>query len=588
MAMAERFDPELQNRISSWLNGPYDEQSKQEIRALMKSNPEELEDAFYTDLAFGTAGLRGLMGPGTNRMNIYTIRKATQGLANYILKQPAYKGGHRVFISYDSRHNSLEYAKEAAQVLAANEIHVYLTKEIRPTPFVSFGCRTMKCIAAIMITASHNPAVYNGYKVYWSDGGQVVPPHDTGIMREVHQISSIEQIKTGPFETDLIERVGEELDQQYIKEIHALQLHPKHNRESGQNLKISYTSLHGTGVTLAPKALCDWGFKNLHFVEEQIVPNGDFPTVKFPNPEYPEALKLGIDHMRKTGADILLANDPDADRLGVVVQHEGHPVILTGNEIASLCVDYICRTRKAKEALTKKDAFITTIVSSDLIPKIAKSYHLHCFEVLTGFKYIAEKIHQWEQTSEGFHYLFGAEESYGFLLGTIVRDKDAIIASCLLAEIALDAKLHGRTLIDQLHALYREHGIYRERQHSIGFEGKEGMESMKAIMKNLRAHPPKTFAGKKVVVLEDYDLAVGYSFPERKEFKLHLTKADVLLFRMEDGSKIVVRPSGTEPKIKIYAGVVLHTFASPEKGIADCEAELIFILNEAEKDILGK
>lgn len=583
--MAQKLPPEIQQRVSAWLKGPYDEVSKREIRTLIDSKPEEIVDAFYTDLSFGTAGLRGLMGPGTNRLNTYTIGKATQGLAHYILKQPAYKGGHRVLIGYDSRHHSREFAEAAARILAANGIHVFLLKEIRPVPLVSFGCRLKKCIAAVMITASHNPARYNGYKVYWSDGGQVVPPHDAGIMREVHKIASFDKVIMGPLDSHLIEMVGEELDQEYIKAVHSLQLHPEQNRKKGDRLKITYTSLHGTGISLAPKALCDWGFKNLHFVEEQIVPNGDFPTVKMPNPEYPEALKLGIEQMRRTGSDILLANDPDADRMGVALEHEGHPVILTGNEIACLCVDYISKALKKKEALTGKDAFITTIVSSDLISKIAKSYHLHCIEVLTGFKYIAEKIHQWEQKHEGFHFLFGAEESYGFLKGTLVRDKDAISTSCLMAEIALDAKLHGMTLIDQLYALYKKHGVYRERQHSISFEGKEGMEKMQAIMKSLRKHPPKQFAGKKVLIIEDYHIGSGYSFPEHKEFKLALPKSDVLLFRMEDESKIVIRPSGTEPKIKAYASEVQHSFATPEQAIADCEARLLLVINEIERDI---
>ena len=568
------LDPQVQKRVNEWLNGPYDQQSKDSIIEMLKSDLKELIDAFYTDLSFGTGGLRGLMGVGSNRMNIYTVRKTTQGLANYLLKFPPEMGIHRVFIGFDSRHHSSSFASEAARVLAANEIEVDLVNHLRPTPFVSFACRYKKCSAAIMITASHNPAKYNGYKVYWSDGGQVVPPHDVGIMDEVEAIHSLEQVKLTEHDNPLIRKVDESVDIAYYQAIHPLRLHPNQDSSHGHKLKITYTSLHGTGVALAPSALRDWGFTNLNFVEKQMIPDGNFPTVKVPNPEYKEALQLGIEDLIKTKSDLLIATDPDADRMGIAVLHHGKPVIISGNEVAAICINHICETLKEKNKIPEKAAFVTTIVSTDLLKAISMSFQIPCFEVLTGFKYIAEKIHIWENSADGYHFLFGAEESYGYLFGTVARDKDAIISSCLISEIALDAKIKNLTLIDLLYQIYLKFGIYREKQLSLSFTGIKGLNQISHLMNNLRQKLLKTFAGHKVVSIEDYEIGVKHYLDSGKKEVLALPKSNVLLFRLENEHKIVVRPSGTEPKIKIYAGVKRKDFSSIEQGISQCDDDL--------------
>jgi phosphomannomutase len=578
-------DPAIQARINSWLNGDYDNSTKNAIREMLKTHPHDVIDAFYRDLDFGTGGLRALMGPGSNRMNIYTIRQATQGVANYLLKT---KKGSKcsVAIGFDSRHHSREFAHETARVFAGNGIEVFLFPEIRPTPYTSFACRHLKCQAAIMITASHNPKEYNGYKVYWSDGAQVVPPHDTGIIAEVEKISSLDEIKLIPFNSPLIHITDEHLDKAYLDAIYSLQIAKERNHSQGKHLKIAYTSLHGTGITLAPKALSSWGFSHIDYVEAQIIPDGDFPTVKFPNPEYPETLKMGIDLLTAKQSDLLLANDPDADRLGVVVLHKGKPVILTGNEIASICVDYLC----ASSPINSKDAFITTIVSTELIGKIAKKARAAYFEVLTGFKYIGEKIHEWEIGKGDFHFIFGAEESYGYLLGTVARDKDAIVSSCLIAEIAIAAKMEGKTLVDRLETIYETFGVHREGQKSLSFPPtQEGTETMKAMMHQLREHPPLRINDKKVLILEDYlsrkrkDLSKGTTEP------LTLPVSDVLLFRMEDGSRLVIRPSGTEPKVKLYGSVSVPTKkGSVDASIKQGDEILQRLLASAEQDLTKK
>jgi phosphomannomutase len=558
---------EIQARVNEWLTGSYDQETKNEIRALLKNNPAALCDAFSSDLSFGTAGMRGLMGVGTSRLNLYTIRIATEGLARYLVKHTK---SPSVFIGFDSRHHSEAFAQEAARVLAAHGIHVFLLKHLRPTPFVSFGVRAKKCTAGIMITASHNPKEYNGYKVYWSDGAQVVPPHDTGIMDEVHRIKGIEGIKLASLSDPHITHLNEQLDGDYLAAIRPLQHFPQDNQTEGSSLKIVYTGLHGTGVTLTPSALSDWGFTSVHFVDEQIQPNGDFPTVKFPNPEYPEAAKLGTQHLVNTHSDILIINDPDADRTGVVAMHHGNPVPLNGNEIAAICANFICRNTPQK-----KGAIITTIVTTELLKSIAKVCNVAYFEVLTGFKYIGEKIHLWETTGFPYQFLFGAEESYGYLIGTHARDKDAPVASCLISEIALQAKLQGKTLIDLLFDIYRTYGIFREKQLSIGFPpGEEGMKKMSALMNQLRAHPLKTLCDQPVVLFEDY--AHG----------LHdLPPSDVLLLRLKDNSKIIIRPSGTEPKIKIYASVSMKAPPDIDQGIAQCDAKLETLLSTLKKEL---
>ncbi len=572
MTIPSAFDEEVRKRIQAWLDGPYDEKTKEEIRALLAKDPNALADAFYSSLEFGTGGMRGIMGVGTNRINQYTIRFATQGVANYILKQ---KKDAVVLIGFDSRNGSRFFAEETARVFAGNGIRVLLLKELRPTPFISFAVRNKKCICGVMVTASHNPAQYNGYKVYWDDGAQVVPPHDTGIMQEVQKTQDLSFVKMADLKSPLIQIVDEKLDQEYVDAIRPLQFFPEQNKTKGSTLKICYTSLHGTGITLAPKALNDWGFNSLTLVDEQCKPDGNFPTVKFPNPEFKEALQMGMDKMQQSGCDILIANDPDADRTGLVISHQGKPFILTGNEVASLCINFICETLKARNQVPPRAAFVTTIVSTELMKTIAAAHKIACFEVLTGFKYIAEKIREWESSKDGYQFLFGAEESYGYLLGTKVRDKDAIIASCFFSEMALDAKLKGETLVDRLYKLYATYGIFREKQYSVTFtSGKQEREEIALVMGNLRKTPPKMIAGEKVTVIEDYLKGEKVDLNSAKKERLNLPKSDVLLFRLNDESKLVIRPSGTEPKIKLYCGVRLKSFPSVDQGIKTCEEKL--------------
>ena len=544
------------DRAKEWLEDPaYDEKTKAEIKNLLK-NPEQLTDAFFTDLSFGTGGLRGIMGVGTNRMNIYTIRKTTQGLANYIKKQGIPEKG--VVIGFDSRNHSAEFAEETARVLAGNGIRVYLLKELRPTPFISFACRHLQTQAAVMITASHNPKEYNGYKVYWQDGGQVVPPHDKGIITEAHQVTSQADVQLAEPSSPLIS-TPEGLDAAYIRAIAALQFFPHENHKS---LKISYTSLHGTGITLMPEALQAWGFSQPHFVDSQIVPDGNFPTVHFPNPEYPEALKAGIEDLIFAESDILLATDPDADRLGVVVRHHGKPVTLTGNELAAIGTYFICKTLSEQNKLPQNGAIVTTIVTTQLLASIAQAFHVACFEVLTGFKYIGEKIHEWEQKPL-YHFLFGAEESYGSLMGTHARDKDGIVGGCLFAEIAFQMKGHSKTLVDLLHEIYGQFGVFRERQISLNFEeGKKGLDTIHQLITNLRNTPPATLGGKKVLTIKDL---LQHS---------DLPKADVLIFHLEDACQVIIRPSGTEPKLKIYLSTQAQNPSSVQEGISLCDDRL--------------
>jgi len=578
------IDPSAAKRVEQWLTSSYiDEETKATIRSLQKEDLKQLNDAFYTDLSFGTAGMRGLMGVGTNRLNIYTIRLATQGLAHYLRKETQTPS---VVIGFDSRHHSKLFAQEAARVLAGNEILVYLLKDLRPTPFISFAVRYQKATAGIMITASHNPAVYNGYKVYWSDGAQVVSPHDTGIVQEVHAIKEMHAIPLADLSHPFIHVIDASLDAAYLEAIRPLALQSACNHQMGKSLKITYSSLHGTGITLAPQALQEGGFSNIHLVEKQCIPDGDFPTVSFPNPEFKEALQMGIDTLLSTSSDIFIVNDPDADRLGIAVLHKGKAEILTGNEIASLCVSYLCSTLKAQNILPSKGAFITTIVSTQLQKVIASSYGLPCFEVLTGFKYIGEMIHKWENSPDGYQFLFGAEESLGFLRGTHARDKDAIVSSCLLAEIALQAKLQGKTLIDALYALYKTYGVYRERQLSLEFEAsEEGMKKISSLMEQLRKAPPKLLMGQEVVVFEDYQMGkrILFGIANGKEESLTLPKSNVLLFRLRDQSSLIVRPSGTEPKIKLYAATQSLTKKDVSTEIQQCEDRLTKLLTSAQQ-----
>lgn len=564
--------------VKKWLKPPYDEKTQKEVQKLLDTDPHALKDAFHTQISFGTGGMRGVMGLGTNRLNRYTIGAASQGLANTILK----KGGKkRLFISYDSRHHSYDFAKETAQVMAGNGITVYLTKELRPTPFVSFGCRYFECSAAVMITASHNPPEYNGYKVYWSDGAQVVAPHDNAIMEEVKAIKSPADVKRSSAEDRLITYVGEELDSAYLKALNLLQNYPKDNKEHGSSLKILYSPLHGAGITTTPQALKSWGFSSISYVEKQKHPDGKFPSVHSPNPEEETTLKLGIEQLLKEKGDLFLATDPDADRIGLVTMHQNSPITLNGNQVASICLYYLCQSWIHLEKMPKNGACVTTIVTTPLFKKIAAFFNITCFEVLTGFKYIGEKIHQWEQKSPPSHtFIFGAEESLGYLYGTHARDKDATAAACLIAEIALQQKKAGKTLVDFLYEIYEQFGLFKEKQLSVSF-GSSALASsqMNTLMESLRKNPPKKILDYDVKTIKDYLSLLETDCETNEKKPLSLPQSNVLSFTLQDTSELIIRPSGTEPKIKIYGMVNKKTFSSVEKGLKECDQRLGQLLN---------
>ena len=549
------MNDKIKKTITDWLEGPYDKDTKKQIKLLQKDDEKELEEAFSKNLVFGTGGMRGVMGPGINRMNIYTVQSASQGLANYLLSKP--EVNKRIFISYDSRNFSKEFATAAASVFAANGIKAFITSELRPTPFVSFSCRYLKCGAAVMITASHNPPEYNGYKVYFEDGAQIVAPHDTAIIKEVEKITSIDMVKKDSG-SELICPIGSEIDQAYFKAISSLTLNERDNQENGHKLNLVFSNLHGTGITLLPGALSHWGFTSLECVEEQIQPDGDFPTANSPNPEDPNALGLGMDLLLSNNADLLFTTDPDADRLGVVVNQEGSPIPLTGNQVASLCVDYILSKLKQNKTLPKNGACVSTIVSTKLQEQIAKAYQITYIEVLTGFKYIGQKINEWD-TNEKHTFLFGAEESYGYLYGTHSRDKDAIVSACLISKIALDLKKQGRTLYDRLLKLYRQYGIFREGQVTK----KMALHDMQSLMEKFRTNPPKQILATPIKKIVDYQKGIK-----------DLPKSNVLAIYLEDHSKFIIRPSGTEPKIKIYGMMVRNFHKNLDEEIIETDSDL--------------
>ncbi len=577
------FDETTQKNIDTWLNGHYDADSKAEVQKLVNEHPDQATDAFYTRMAFGTGGLRGVMGVGTNRMNQYTIAAATQGLANYINMQTDSKD-HSVLIGHDCRHNSSYFTEIAARVFAANDIKVYVYKELRPVPMVSFGCRVKKCTSAIMITASHNPPEYNGYKVYWDDGAQVLPPHDSGIINEVNKITQVDQVKMLPdLNTPLIEWIADEIDHMYLDAIRGLQFFPEQNTNHGKDLHIVYSPIHGAGITMVPPILQDWKFTNLHIVQAQEKPDGAFPTVERPNPEEKEALKLGIDQLLAEEGDILLATDPDSDRIGAAVRHKCKAVLLTGNEMACLCANHICEALKSQGKMPTNGAFIKTIVTTELFKAIAEANKTSCFSVLTGFKYIGELIRTWEQDSS-HQFLFGAEESYGYLMGTHARDKDAVILAALISEMALQAKLNQKTLIDLLHEVYEKYGIFREKLTSMVYpDTKETKDKMKKIMEDLRNTPPKSFLNIPVKTIEDYQSSKLTHLDSEQQEPLSLPQSNVLLYWLEDGSKLVIRPSGTEPKVKIYCGVSDLQEKDIEKGIGVLDKKLEDLTEEMKK-----
>ena len=543
---------------NQWLENPYfDEATKEELKAI-KDDENEIKERFYMDLEFGTAGLRGIIGAGTNRMNIYVVRRATQGLANYIAKVD--KKSQGVAIAYDSRHMSPEFAQEAALCLAANGIKAYIFETLRPTPELSFAVRHLGCVAGINVTASHNPPEYNGYKVYWEDGAQITPPHDTGIMGEVKAISDWNTVKTMDKEeavkAGLFEVIGQAVDDAYMAELKKQIIHMDAIQAEGKNLKIVYTPLHGTDNIPARRILKELGFENVYVVPEQELPDGDFPTVSYPNPEAAEAFELGLKLAREVDADIVLATDPDADRLGVRVKdRNGEYHDLTGNMSGCLLANYELSQRKAVNGSLPEDgALVKTIVTTNLADAIAKGYGVNLIEVLTGFKYIGQQILGFENSGKGT-YLFGFEESYGCLIGTYARDKDAIVATMALCEAAAYYKTQGKTLWDAMIDMYEEFGYYKDAIQAVTMKGIEGLQKIQEIMTTLRQNPPAEFAGHKVTAVRDYkldeitDLATGEKKPTG------LPNSNVLYYELTDDAWVCVRPSGTEPKVKFYYGV---------------------------------
>ena len=540
----------IDQKIASWLDGQYDAATKEEIVALQKNNPDALQDAFYRNLEFGTGGLRGVMGVGTNRVNKYTIGMATQGFSNYLLKTYPNES-IAVAVGHDSRNNSRFLAETTAQVFAANGIKVYLFEALRPTPELSFAIRNLKCKGGVVCTASHNPKEYNGYKAYWKDGGQLVPPHDKNVITEVEAIQSLEEVKwTGG--DALIELIGASMDDAYIKMLTSLSVYPEVIAQQ-HDLKIVYTPIHGTGITLVPKVLAAYGFTNVQVVEEQATPDGNFPTVAYPNPEESETMSIGLAKAKALDADILLGTDPDADRVGIGVKnHQGEWVLMNGNQTAVLAFAYMMEARKAKGIATPKDMVITTIVTTEMINEVAKQNNVNCYNVLTGFKWIAELIKEKEGKE---NYIIGGEESFGLMIGDQIRDKDAISAVALLCEMAAYEKSKGRSLFDKMIELYIQYGFYYEHLISITKKGMNGQQEIADMMEGYRNNPPATIAGMQVTTLLDYQLQERRNLVTGEKTKIALPKSNVLQFVTQDGTKISARPSGTEPKIKFYFSV---------------------------------
>jgi phosphoglucomutase len=543
---------QIEENVKSWLEGNYDAATQQAIREMQSNNKEELEDSFYRSLEFGTGGLRGIMGVGTNRINKYTIGMATQGFSNYLLK--TYPGEKiAVAIGHDSRNNSRFFAETTAQVFAANGIQVYLFETLRPTPELSFAIRYLKCKAGVVCTASHNPKEYNGYKAYWNDGGQLVPPHDKNVIAEVEAIQSVDDVKWNGGEA-LISLMGTDMDVAYIKMLKSLSVYPE-VIEQQHDLKIVYTPIHGTGITLVPQVLQEFGFTHVTVVEEQSTPDGNFPTVKYPNPEESETMSMGLAKAKALDADILLGTDPDADRVGIGVKnHKGEWVLMNGNQTAVLAFAYMMEARKAKGIAKPNDMVITTIVTTEMINEVAKQNEVNCYNVLTGFKWIAELIKEKEDKE---NYVIGGEESFGLMIGDQIRDKDAISAVALLCEMAAYEKSKGKSLFDKMIELYIQYGFYYETLISITKKGMNGQQEIKAMMEGYRQAPPASINSSSVEILLDYELQAGKNLLTGESWKINLPKSNVLQFITQDGSKISARPSGTEPKIKFYFSV--HT-----------------------------
>lgn len=574
---------DYQKRYREWLENDYfDADTKAELTAI-KENDNEIKERFYKDLEFGTAGLRGVIGAGTNRMNIYTVRKATQGLANYILKNGAQSRG--VAIAYDSRRMSPEFADESALCLAANGIKAYVFESLRPTPELSFAVRKLNCIAGINITASHNPPEYNGYKVYWEDGAQITPPHDTGIMAEVEAVTDYATVKTMSLEAakkaGLYEVIGEAVDDAYMEELKKQVIHQDAIDQMNKDLKIVYSPLHGTGNIPVRRILKELGFENVYVVKEQELPDGNFPTVSYPNPEAKEAFELGLKLAKDVDADLVLATDPDADRLGVYVKDtkSGEYKVLTGNMSGCLLADYEISQTKAVKGLPKDGCLIKSIVTSNMAKAIAESYGVKLIDVLTGFKFIGQQILEFEKTGIGT-YLFGFEESYGCLIGTYARDKDAIVATMALCEAAAYYKTLGKTLWDAMIDMYEKYGYYKDDIQSITLKGIEGLEKIQNILETLRKEPPAEIGGYGVQRARDYKAGTIKDLRTGETSDTGLPASNVLYYELENDAWVCVRPSGTEPKVKFYYGIKGNSLENADEISAKMGASVLEMIEK--------
>lgn len=572
------IEPSIRQKIDLWLSGNYDEATKQEINGMLERDEHEmLSDAFYKDLEFGTGGLRGVMGAGSNRMNRYTLGMATQGLCNY-LKQNFPDEQLKVAIAHDSRNNSDLFARVSAEIFSANGIKVYLFNELRPTPELSFAIRHLGCQSGVVVTASHNPKEYNGYKVYWNDGAQVTAPHDKNIIAEVNKITSIDEVKFEPNPGN-IELIGKEVDEAYMQQVLGLSV-SRDAIERQHNLKIVYSPLHGTGITLVPEVLKRFGFTNVHVVLEQAEPNGNFPTVVYPNPEEKEAMTLALNKAAEIDADLVMATDPDSDRVGIAVKNDkGEFVLLNGNQTGALLINYLLEAWQKADKLTGKEFVVKTIVTTDLIQEIADSYNVKMYETLTGFKYIAAKIRELEGQEL---YIGGGEESYGYMIGDFVRDKDGISACALIAEMAAVAKDKGLSLYQMMVEMYTKYNFYKEELVSFTKKGQRGAEEIQQMMADMRSNPPQQIAGSKVTEVSDYKMSTRKLVMTGEEHKLELESSNVLQYLTEDGTKVSARPSGTEPKIKFYISVnePLPNAAAFEQVNTQLEAKIEQILKD--------
>lgn len=549
--MSTALDNQALANAQAWLDGAYDEETKKAIHDMMENNPNELNESFYRNLEFGTGGLRGIMGVGTNRMNKYTVAMATQGLANYVKKSFPQAKPLKAAISHDSRNHSREFAEITANVLAANGFHVYLFEDLRPTPELSFAVRHFGCQTGVMLTASHNPKEYNGYKAYWDDGCQLTAPHDTNVIDEVLKIKELKDVKMTGGEKN-IEIIGADVDEAFLSLIEHNSIHPELIKKH-HDIKIVYTPLHGTGITLIPKMLERLGFTNVNVVKEQATPDGNFPTTPSPNPEEKAAMKMAVEMGQRIDADIVFASDPDADRVGMALKRpDGEWMLLNGNQVLSVIIYYLMKQWKETGKLTGQEYIVSTIVTSELPIEIAKSCGVEAYKVLTGFKFIGAKIRELEGKKT---FIAGGEESYGYMVGDFVRDKDAVGACSMIAEIAAWAIDQGKTFFDVLVDIYKEYGFYKEGLLSVVRKGKSGAEEIQEMMRNYRQNPPAEINGSKVVRINDYQLHESTDLISGKKEHLDLPTSNVLQFFTKDGNKITVRPSGTEPKIKFYFGV---------------------------------